>query len=931
MSRLPAGTVTFLFTDIEGSTNLWEQNPAIMRPSLARHDDLLRDAIARHNGHVFKTIGDAFCAAFATANEALSAALDAQLALHAEPWELPAPLRVRIALHAGASDERGGDYFGPPLNRVARLLAAGHGGQILLTEVVQDLTYESLPDLASFRNLGRQRLKDLGRAEQVFQLLHPALPVDFPPLKSLDSFALPHNLPSQPTSFIGREKEVAEIGALVAKVRLVTLTGTGGSGKTRLSLQVATDLLEGNRDGVWLVELAPLNNPELVPQAVALILGIQEQVGQPIRRTLLEWLSSKRLLLILDNCEHLVAACASLVADLLRGCPHIHILASSREALNVAGEQTYRVPSLAMPDPTQPQTGESLLQYAAVRLFIERAQAVQPAFTLNNTNANTIAQVCFHLDGIPLAIELAAARLRSMSVEEVNARLSNRFRLLVGGSRTLLPRQQTLRALIDWSYELLTEAEKALLRRLSVFAGGWTLEAAEEVCAGDDVEDGEVLDLLTGLVDKSLVLMETEEHSARYRLLETVRQYAGDRLSEGGGEAAVRPRHAAWFLALAEQAEPQLWGPNQGVWLSRLDAEHDNLRAVLAWYEWPPESSEAVAVETGLRLAGALRRFWSARGYLSEGRQWLGRVLEREGGGNPTDSAALSHRAKALHGAGILAFIQADYAASRTLYEQSLTIRRSLGDQSGIAACLIHLGMVASYQGNQAAARALIEEGLTLSRQTGDTIGIASGLADLAFVTYNQGDYAAARIFQEESLALRRRLDDQAGIARGLGNLGLIAYGQGDFASARALHEESLALYRELGDPGGIARGLGNIGAVASAQGDFVSAQALLEECLTLYRQVGNRTGIAYCLEGIAGVVQEQSRQQRRVQLYGATDALREAIGSPLTHFGLEKKERLLSVARAVLGDAAFTAAWAVGRAMTLDQAVEYALGAEDG
>ena len=508
MRQPPTGTVTFLFTDIEGSTKLWEQHPDSMRPALARHDHLLRQSIEANNGYVFKTMGDAFCAAFATAPEAVQAALTAQRLLTAEVWETETSLRVRMALHTGIAEERDGDYFGQALNRVARLLATGHGGQTLLSGATQELTRDHLPLAASLLDLGQRRLKDLGRPEIVFQLRHPALSADFPPLRSLDNPDLPNNLPLQVASFIGREKETTDVKFLLAKTRLLTLTGSGGSGKTRLALQVAADLLDQYFDGVWLVELATLSDPALVPQAVADVLGVQEQVGQAITRTLKDALYSKSLLLVLDNCEHLVAACASLAADLLGNCPHVHLLSTSREPLNIAGEQTFRVPSLSLPDPKQTQTVETVSQYEAVRLFIERVQAVQPSFMVTNTNAPAVAQVCWRLDGIPLAIELAAARVRSLSVEDVNTRLDNRFRLLTGGARNSLPRQQTLRALIDWSYDLLTEAEKTLLRRLSVFAGGWTLPAAEAVGVGKDAANAgvagwEVVDLLTSLVDKS--------------------------------------------------------------------------------------------------------------------------------------------------------------------------------------------------------------------------------------------------------------------------------------------------------------------------------------------------------------------------------------------------------------------------------------------
>ena len=957
LALLPTGTVTFLFTDIEGSTKLWENSPDVMQSALKRHDQILRHSIEGAGGYVFKTIGDASCAAFPTASQALEAAIAAQLALAAEPWQLPTPLLVRMALHTGSAEERGGDYFGPPLNRVARLMAAGHGGQTLLSEVTQGLVRDTLPPGTSLRDLGERSLKDLGRPEQVYQLQHPALLADFPPLRSLDNPALPNNLPQQTTSFIGREKQVEEVKARLGKTRLLTLTGAGGSGKTRLSLQVAADLLTGDGDGVWLVELAALTDPALVPGTIASVLGIKEQTSQPIQQTLVEALRTKRLLIVLDNCEHLVAACASLAADLLRSCPDVHLLASSREPLNVSGEQTYRVPTLMLPDPRQPQTVESLSQFEAVRLFIERAQAVQPSFALTNANAPAVAQVCFRLDGIPLAIELAAARVRSLSAEEISRRLDHRFRLLTGGSRDTLPRQQTLRALIDWSYDLLTEPEKALLRRLSVFAGGWTLSAAEAVCADEPVEDWEVLDLLTALVDKSLVVAEPAGDGTRYRLSETVRQYSGDRLAESG--EAMGGRAAACFLALAEEAAPQLTGPDQAAWFSRLEAEHDNLRASLAWKE-----QSADGREDSLRLAAALWRFWFVRGHLSEGRLWLDRALAAASGGEA--SAAW---AKALQGAGNLAWSQGDYGGARALYEECLTLFRHQGDQKGIANVLGNLGLVALYQGDHAGASALYEESLTLSRQLRDQKGIANALCNLGSMALYQGDYWGARALHDESLTLFRGLGDQQGIANALSNLGWVAQGQGDFAEAQALHEECLtvsrqlgdqqgvaaalgnlgivafyqdrckearglqeeclALSRHLGDQQGIANALGNLGIVASYEDDYAGAYALHEECLALTSQLGDQQGIASVLGNLGTVAFRQGQMKRLVQFNGAAASLRESLGSPLPPVDQAERDKQLTSAAESLGEAAFAAAWETGWAMTLTEAIEYALARE--
>lgn len=690
---LPVGTITFLFTDIEGSTKLWETQPEAMRSALARHDFLLRSAIEQYDGHIFKTVGDAFCAAFSSPLQAMSAALAAQQALKTETWPEFTPLKVRIALHTGVAEARDADYFGQPLNRVARLLSAGHGGQILLTLATQELIRDTLPPDVSLEDLGAHRLRDLARSEQVFQLLHPDLLAAFPPLKSLENTLFPNNLPQQLTSFIGREKAMAEVKSLLAKTRLLTLTGSGGCGKTRLSLQVAADVLEDYSDGVWLIELAPLTDPALVPQKVAQTLGIPEEAGQTIQQTLIESLKSKHLLLLLDNCEHLITACAQLTAALLRSCPQVKALATSREALGIAGEQTYRISSLSAPDPAQIPTPQSLSQYEAVQLFLERALLVKSDFAITNQNAPALAQVCYHLDGIPLALELAAARVRSLSIEDINSKLDSRFRLLTGGDRTALPRQQTLRALIDWSYDLLNAQEKVLWQRLSVFAGGWMLSAAEQVgmgenTAGESIEDWEILDLLTSLVDKSLVIAEELEGIARYRMLETVRQYGAEKLQASGEMEPVRGSHRDYFLALTEEIKPKLGGSEQAHWLEVLEAEHDNLRLALTFCLEEGDGGAA-----GLRLAGALAQFWMIRGHLSEGRQHLTAILSRSIG--PDYRTA---RANALNGSGTLALLQGDYAAAYTLHQESLALERELGDKRGIANSLNNLGNVAHDQ-----------------------------------------------------------------------------------------------------------------------------------------------------------------------------------------------------------------------------------------
>src|SRR6266540_2255176 len=598
--RLPTGTVTFLFTDIEGSTKLAQQYPNAMPALLARHHEILNQCMQIHHGFVFQIVGDSFSAAFHAASDALSAALETQRSLHRESWS-PTPIKVRMGIHTGTAqlinDSFQTGYSGyTTLALTQRIMSAGHGGQVLLSSTTRELVRDSLPANSDLLDLGERRLKDLLRPEHLYQLNASGLPRSFPPLKTLDFF--PNNLPTQLTTFIGREKEIAELKQELDEHRLITLTGSGGTGKTRLSLQVAADLLEKFEHGVWFVELAPLMDPELISPTILSTIGISEQQGKTPIEILKEYLHEKSVLIVLDNCEHLIEASAKLANTLLNAAPKIKVLASSREALGVKGELSYSVPSLSLPDPRHLPVIEQLSQYEAVRLFIDRASLVSPHFDVDKDNAPAIAQICYRLDGIPLAIELAAARVKMLSVEQISKRLDDRFRLLTGGARTALPRQQTLRALIDWSYDILTENERLLLRRLSVFAGGWTLEAAEEVCSDQSSVSSEqsgvtdhrlliidILDLLSQLVNKSLVVVieHSQSGETRYRMLETIRQYAREKLLEAGGSEIVRDHHLAYFVRLAEKGEPELYRSNQVFWLNKLDDEFDNLRMALEW------------------------------------------------------------------------------------------------------------------------------------------------------------------------------------------------------------------------------------------------------------------------------------------------------------------------------------------------------------
>jgi predicted ATPase/class 3 adenylate cyclase len=579
----PTGTVTFLFTDIEGSTKLWEDNAPAMQAALARHDGLLKWAIEEHGGYVFKTVGDAYCAAFPTAADALEAALEAQRRLLSSESEETGPFRVRMALHMGAAEERDGDYFGPPVNRVARLLSAAHGGQVLLSLPTQELVRDQLPAETTLRDLGEYRLKDLFRPERVYQLLAPKLPSEFPPLRTLDAFR--NNLPLQPTPLIGREKEVSEVCDLLRteETRLLTLTGPGGTGKTRVALQAAADLLEDFPDGTYFVSLATLTEAELLLPAVAEMVGVREVGEQPLDETLKDYFHERRLLLLLDNFEQVLEA-APAVTELLAVAPGMKVLATSRAPLGLYGEHEFPVPPLSMPDLKSPPSLERLTQYEAVGLFVERARAVKPDFSITNESAPAVAEICVRLDGLPLAIELAAARIKMLPPKAMLHRLTSRLKLLTGGARDLPERQRTLRATIEWSHALLDEGEQVLFGRLAVFSGGRTLEAIEAICDAEGDLPVDAFEGVSSLQDKSLLRQEEGVRGEpRFVMLETIHEFAREKLQESGEAEEIKRLHAQYFLTLAEEAYPEFKGANQLEWLERLEVEHDNVRAALTW------------------------------------------------------------------------------------------------------------------------------------------------------------------------------------------------------------------------------------------------------------------------------------------------------------------------------------------------------------
>ena len=865
---LPSGTLTFFFTDIEGSTRLWELYPDPMRLAMVRHDALIETLVEQHQGVIVRPRGegDSRFAVFTHPGGAIRAACAVQRALHQEPWGLPSPLRVRIGLHTGPADLRDGDYYGPEVNRCARLRNAAYGGQTLVSQSTYKLVCDSLPDSISLRDLGEHRLKDLQRPERIFQIVAPDLPVDFPPLKTLEKPIT--NLPLALTSFIGRDREIEEVKQLLVHGRLLTIVGPGGAGKTRLALHAAADLIYPFEDGVWLIDLARLTKQELILQYVAELFGLREEEGVQMEQSLLNFLRKEKALFVMDNCEHIIQGVAQFTEMLLRSAPELRILATSREPLGITGETVWRIPPLSTPRLSAQVTPERLMRYEAVKLFVDRAKSVQPAFTITDQNAQAVAKIAARLDGIPLAIELAAARLRVLTVEDIAARLDDRFRLLVSGSRTALPRQQTLRALIDWSYDLLTQAERSLLQRLSVFTGSWTLTAAEAICSGNGIEMVDVLDLLTHLIDKSLVNIGRSGGYESFHLLETIRQYASERLEESGEREELSRRHAEYFMTLAEKTYPDMWGPSQAAALARLEADHDNLRAALEW-----TAQDVSRAEWMLRMAGSLWRFWEIRGHVSEGRAWLERALTS----NPDASTYL--RANGLRGLGNLTRLQGDYKQAKATHSQSLELFRQLGDKVGIARELNDLGEIAHQKGDYLAAVELHTESLALRYEIADKEGLAVSLGHLGTIAIDRGQFMHARALLEEGLRLNRELGDSLFTALSLNNLGLVAYLSSEYDRATQLFEEALSKYRELMDALGISNALMNLANIARDQGYYKRAKELYAECLALKQEIGDKRGVARVMAGMAEVAIGQGDYPRAADLAERSLALSRSLG----------------------------------------------------
>jgi predicted ATPase/class 3 adenylate cyclase len=910
VSTRPSGTVAFLFSDIEGSTQRWETHREAMEAVLARHDALLRAAIETHGGRVFKTMGDAFCAAFTTVSGAIAAALNAQLALQDEDFSSVEGLRVRMALHAGESTERDGDFFGPTVNRVARLLAIAHGGQVLISGIAADLSHGEIPLQGSLRDLGFARLKDLTAPEHVWQLDIVGQPNEFPPLRSLD--VLPNNLPIARTSFVGREQDVAEVKVLLDHHRLLTLVGSGGVGKTRLAQQVGADLLDRYPDGVWFVDLAPITDPELVASVVAQALGMAQQHGRRVDESIPAWLERKTLLLIFDNCEHVIEPVAALADAILATAQDVRILATSRQGLDIRGEAVHRLPSLAVPAESAGLKSDAALRYGAVALFVDRAQAADTRFVLSDNNAPIVADVCRRLDGIALAIELAAARVKVLSIPNLAQRLKDRFKLLTGGSRSVLPRQKTLTALIDWSYNLLSEQEQLLFTRLSVFAGGFGLDAATVVCGGEGLDESDVFDLLTSLTDKSLVVADTSGEWERYRLLESTAAYALEKLGASGERNRLARRHAEYFREQAEAAAELFGSGSRIAWRAGVEPELDNYRAALEWAL--TQDNDAML---GGAIAGALQLLWWDAGLGVEGRYWIELALPRVSEAEQPAIAARLELSRSAFSAG-----KRGYDAA----ERALRLYESVGDLRRAARAQRLRGFGLYQMGRLDEARETIAQALAASRACGDTWNVAYCLNNQAGIETDRGDLSAGRTLLAQALAAMKATGDELGGAVVLGTMAESEFAAGDAEQALRLADEALALAALWKNLPHTAGWHANTTAYRIALGDLTGARGSAREALRLVREVRHELHLTIALQHFALLAALGDDTPCGALLLGYVDAKYGQLEMKRERTEQWGYDKLLAALRERLSDDEIRKLAADGAAWSEDQAVEAAL-----
>jgi len=910
-ATLPTGTVTFLFSDIEGSSQRWEQHREAMKAAVARQEQLMNAAITSQGGYVFKTFGDAFCAAFATAPQAVAAALEAQRALAKEDFSRVGGLRVRMGLHTGYAEERNADYFGPAVNRVARLMSIGHGGQVLLSGSTRELAHGDLAAGVSLIDLGSHRLRDLTEPEEVWQLKIEGVPADFPPLRSLD--ALPNNLPIQRTTFVGRDQDVAAVKELVSRHRLLTLVGSGGVGKTRIAMQVAADLLDHYPDGVWFADFAPITDPELVSSVIARVLGMSQQEGKRVDESIPPWLKRKRLLLILDNCEHVLEPVAALAASIIGTAPEVRIVNTSRQVLDISGEEVFRVPSLDVPHTVEDLTAAAAGRFGAVALFVDRARSVDKSFTLGNDTAPIVADICRRLDGIPLAIELAAARVKVLSVPNLAQRLNERFKLLTGGGRDVLPRQKTLGALIDWSYDLLTPQEQILFLRLGIFAGGFALEAATRVCGGGGLDEIEILDLLTSLTDKSLVVADTSGKQERYHLLESTRAYALDKLVGKGERDALARRHGEYFRDQANAADDRFGMSSTLAWFEEVELELDNYRAALEW-----SLTQEHDPLLGGEIAAALNQLWFRHGLAVEGRYWIERAMQHA---SLTENAQVM--ARLLRAQAILESGRQKFEAA----ERAVQLHESVGDRHGAARTRVQLAFGLFQTGRLDEATAALSQSQPVLEEYKDKKGIASCLLQRGHIASSRGDIAEARDQYAQTLAIAKALGDEIGTGVALASIGELEFMDGHPEEALRAVTEALAMDLRHGvDVYNIAMSNCNAAGYRLALNDLDGARASAREAIKFARKVQGGLTAAIALQHLAQATAMMGQSQRAAQLLGSVEAQFKELGytrEPTEQWGYEK---LMAALLEQLSEAEVERLRAEGAAWPGDQAVEEAL-----
>jgi predicted ATPase/class 3 adenylate cyclase len=871
MPNLPSGTVTFLFTDIEGSTRLLQRLGNRYQDALREHGRIMREAIEEGNGAEVGTEGDSFFVAFPTYAGALAAAVLAQRALAAHSWPEGLPLRVRMGLHTGQAVLEGDDYIGLDVHLAARIAAAGHGGQILISDATRTLVEHALPAGVSLRDLGRHRLKDIEHPEHLYDLLIDGLPAEFPAIRTLD--VRPTNLPPQRTSFVGREREVAEITKLLADKRVLTLTGPGGTGKTRLALKVAADHLDQFSDGVFFADLTPIADPELVPAVIAQALLVREEVGRAILDTLADHLRDRQILLVLDNSEQVIEAGAA-IARLVDGAPRLSILTTSRTAFRISAEQEYQVPPLAAPDPAHAKDLERVAHSEAVALFSERAAAIRPGFRITNQNASAVAQITARLDGLPLAIELAASRLKVLSPEALLERLDQRLSLLTGGARDLPERQRTLRRTIEWSHDLLQTEEQRLFARLGTFNGGWSLDAAEDICgAGLDLE---VLDGVGVLMDHSMVqAVQPGNGEPRFSMLETIREFAVERLMSSGEEEELRRRHAEHFRTLAEEAELHLTREDSVTWLARVERDHDNLRAALEWAE------RTGSFGTGLRTAAAIWRFWLQRGHLSEGRGRLGRLLSLPGAEARTEA-----RVRALRALGGIAYWQNEYPSTRAAYEEAVDIARELDEPRLLASALLDLSYVPYLEQDPERAEPILREALSTAERAGDRVLTAELWSEIAFLDVVRGN-------PRRAIELRRN---------------------------------AIEILREEGAAWTLGQQLGGLAMITRMVGDLDAAKGHLHEAVGMFVEARDTLSLSMAFTSLALVAGDEGNHERAARLVGASARIRDELGGGIPPELVGRWGNPDERARQALGEDVYRSARAEGYAMDAESAVAYAL-----